>query len=173
MARLPVCPSVRQSAVQCTGAAISRQLEPHCAETMRTRALADVGSCQSQHSGCDEALSSPLHSNPLDPTRLSVASCSDVCSPQQRMRTAINCGSSEITRSVSAMRSPHPRCRLAPCPTAFHSLPVDEAAKSGFAAASNDASCGYLKFKIANDTFVLQGKGKAANTVEGNWEEVR
>jgi len=50
---------------------------------------------------------------------------------------------------------------------------VDEAAKSGFAAASNDASCGYLKFKIANDTFVLQGKGKAANTVEGNWEEVR
>ena len=50
---------------------------------------------------------------------------------------------------------------------------VDEAAKSGFAAASNDASCGYLKFKIANDTFVLQGKGKAANTVEGNWAEVR
>ena len=77
---------------------------------------------------------------------------------------------SEITHSMSAMRSPRPHCRH--CPPVF-CFSVDEAATSGFAAASNDASCGYLKFKIANDTFVLQGKGKAANTVEGNWEEVR
>jgi hypothetical protein len=50
---------------------------------------------------------------------------------------------------------------------------VDDAASSAFLAASNDASCLYLKYQIKGETFAKIGSGKSRDGVKENWEEIR
>ena len=62
-----------------------------------------------------------------------------------------------------------------PLPLIMHAsgIRIDDAASSAFAAAAGDPQTLYQRFVIAHDKFVQSSKGHKANTLQGNWQEVR